>query len=1009
MAVGRRFLVVLAALCAPLSVLAATASAAPVQVSDVVARPIAFNGTCAPGAGASAPDAPAATHRDFCVAFNLNTATDDVKKLTISLPAGVVGDPGATPRCTFPADSSSAGNCTAVNQVGDVKASASLDGLGATLNLAGEIYNITPHAGEPARLGIALHPSPSLPGVPIGDTFLQTAIRVRVPDAGLDSITADVPNTASGLPISLKSQSLKLWGSNAPTRHGTMAKPFMTLPTRCDTPAHSTVSVQSYGGESTAAPADFNVTQCDQVPFTPDLEVGPTTAPADTPGEAWAKLIVPTADTGSGDNARRQAYLKDVALQLPAGLALNPPLANGLIPCTPEQFAKDVDAKPGCPDNTVMGTVEFRTPIFPGEVLGGKVYFGTPLPGKPLVNFISVEDPRLRVKLVGYATIDPDTTAITAHFEDQPQVPFESFKFTYIDPGDGRATLTSPTVCTTYPVTAAMTPWGGGATKAPTKTFDVNDCPAPAFTPTISASVSNPTAGGDTGLSVHIERPDRQKRLEQLTVSLPAGLTGRLPAVPACKVADARSASCPDASQVGTAAVAVGTGKAPLNLPGKVYLTEGFENAIAGLAVVVDTKVPALDLGKVAVLQKLVLRPDTGIDVVSEALPQKLQGIPTVYRSIDLTIDKPGFMRNATSCGAQQIHATFSSVGGEMTAASDAPYQATGCESLPFAPKIATKLGANGETGTNKHPPLQVTITQADGEAAQARTVVTLPENIGVDLKNLGGLCTDAQLQSSSCPANSKIGTVTADTPLLPQQLSGGVYLVTPDKPGLPGIALDLGLVRLKGSVEIKGRLTTTFASIPDVPLRKLTLNLTGGPKGSLTTTVDQCTKKPVFDATFGSQSGKTLSVKSPAELVGCLGVASSSSGLRVTGALTGLRKKRPAFTLKATSPKALKELRITLPKQLKASSKALRTKGRLLMAGKRTKKGTLRVTSGRLSFKTPKGKSTKSLSVSLPRGILKLGKGKTIKVGQKLTFTIRAVGTNGKAETVKLTLKTRK
>jgi hypothetical protein len=1006
MVVGRRFFVLVATLAASLVGVVSTAAAAPVGVSDVVARPIAFNGTCAPGAGASPADAPAATHRDFCVAFSLNTATDDIRKLTVSLPAGVVGDPGATPRCTFPADNSSAGNCTASNQVGQVTASAGLDGLGLTLNLQGEIYNITPHAGEPARLGIALHPNPSVLG--IGDTFLQTAIRVRVPDAGLDSITADIPDTASGLPISLKSQSLKLWGSNA--RHGSMSKPFMTLPTRCDTPAHSVISVQSYGGETTSAPADFNVTQCNQVPWTPDLEVGPAVARADTPGEAWAKLIVPTTDTGTGDNARRQAYLKDVALQLPAGLALNPPLANGLIPCQPEQFAQSVDAPPSCPANTVMGTVEFRTPIFPGEVLGGKVYFGQPLPGKPLVNYISVEDPRLRVKLVGYATIDPDTTAITAHFDDQPQVPFESFKFTYIDPGDGRATLTSPVACGTYPVTAAMTPWGGGATKAPTKTFDINDCPPPAFSPSISASVSNPQAGGDTGLAVHIERPDRQKRLESLTVSLPPGLTGRLTAVPACTVADARASSCPAASQVGTAGVSVGTGPAPLNLPGKVYLTEGYDNAIAGLAVTVDTKVPALDLGKVTVLQKLVLRPDTGIDVISEPLPQKLQGIPTVYRTIDLNIDKAGFMRNATSCAAQTIHATFSSVGGEMTAASDAPYQATACDQLPFAPKIATKLGAPGETGVGKHPPLQVTITQADGEAAQARTVVTLPDKIGVDLKNLGGLCTDAQLQSSSCPANSKIGTVTADTPLLPQQLSGGVYLVTPDKPGLPGIALDLGLVRLKGSVEIKGRLTTTFASIPDVPLRRLTLNLAGGPKGSLTTTVDQCKQKPTFDAVFSSQSGTTLSVKSPAELVGCTDVAASSTGLRVTGALTGLRKRQPALALKATAPKALKELRITLPKALKAAStKTLKREGRLLLAGKRTKKGTMTVKSNRLTFRTPKGKSTKSLSVSLPRGILKLAKGKKVKVGQKLVFTVRVVGTNNKAESVKLTLKARK
>lgn len=1003
MAVGRRFFVV-AALGASFAGLGSTAAAAPVGVSGVVARPIAAGADCSPGTGTPA-DGPAGSHRDFCVAFALDSTVDDVQKITIGLPAGVVGDPGATPRCTF--SGGGKGNCTATNQVGTVASTVSTT-LGDQ-DLTGEVYNLAPQSGEPARLGIAL--DGGLVGG-LSPTYLQTAVRVRVPDAGLNSITDNVPNTASILgvptPISVKSMALNLWGGV--NHHPTMSKPFMTLPTRCDVPAASTISVVSYGGETTTGGGAFAVTACDQVPWTPDLEVGPAVAPADTPTEAWAKLTVPATDTGTGDGARRQAYLKDVALQLPAGLALNPPLANGLIPCQPEQFAQSVDAPPACPADTVMGTVEFRTPIFPGEVLGGKVYFGQPLPGKPLVNYISVEDPRLRVKLVGYATVDPDTTAVTAHFDDQPQVPFESFKFTYIDPGDGRATLTSPVTCGTYPVTAAMTPWGGGATKAPTKTFDVNGCPPPAFSPSISAAVSDPKAGGDTGLAVHIERPDRQKRLEQMTVSLPPGLTGRLTAVPPCAVADARASACPAASQVGSAAVSVGTGPAPLKLPGTVYLTEGYDGAIAGLAVTVDTKVPALDLGRVTVLQKLVLRPDSGIDVVSEPLPQKLQGIPTVYRTIDLNIDKPGFLRNATSCAAQTIHATFSSAGGEMTAASDAPYQATACDQLPFAPKVTTKLGAPGETGARRHPPLQVTITQGDGEAAQARTVVTLPDKIGVDLKNLSGVCTDAQLQSGSCPAGSKIGTVTADTPLLRQQLSGGVYLVAPAKPGLPGIALDLGLVRLKGSVAINGRLTTTFASIPDVPLRRLTLNLTGGPKGSLTTTVDQCKLKPTFDAVLTSQAGTTLAVKSPAELVGCTGVAASSTGLRVTGALSGLRSKRPALTLKATAPRALKELRITLPRSLTAASaKTLRRKGRLLLAGRRTIKGMMSVKANRLTFRTPKGKGSRSLAIALPRGVLKLAHASTVKVGQKLVFTVRVVGTNNKAESVRLALKARK
>ena len=143
--------------------------------------------------------------------------------------------------------------------------------------------------------------------------------------------------------------------------------------------------------------------------------------------------------------------------------------------------------------------MEFVAPLFPGKTLTGKVYFGTPRPGVPLVNYISVEDPRLRLKLGGYATIDPNTTAITAHFTDQPQVPFESFKFVYTDPGDGRATLTSPTACGDYGVTADMTPWNGGAPSSPRATpSGWSTARRRAFAPQLGVSVANPQAGGPT-------------------------------------------------------------------------------------------------------------------------------------------------------------------------------------------------------------------------------------------------------------------------------------------------------------------------------------------------------------------------------------------------------------------------------------------------------------------------------------------------------------------------------
>jgi hypothetical protein len=937
-------------------------------------------------------------HRDFCIAFHTDTSADDLKGLTLSLPAGVVGDPTAAPTCSQSAFVNSGGDCGPANQVGTVSSTVDTGFPLGVQTITGEVYNLSASSTQPAVLGIALDAG-------IGSltpVYVRSAVRVRVADAGLDSVTTDpVPNsiTILGLPVSISVQSmaLTLWGTKVD--HPSLGAPFISLPTRCDVPAQTTLTTTSYGGQTSGGSASFMPTACDQLPFNPSLQVGPSTTPADTPGEASAKLIIPATDKNAGtENARRQAYLKDVALKLPAGLALSAPLANGLIPCTPEQFGFGIDAPPQCPASSEMGRVEFVTPLFPNSTLTGKVYFGVPRPGVPLVNYISVEDPRLRLKLGGFATIDPDTTAVTAHFTDQPQVPFTSFEFIYTDPGDGRATLTSPVACGDYAVTADMTPWGGGATQSPTNAFKVIDCQPPIFAPELGASVADTQAGGPAALTVHIGRPDKNLRLQDAKVSLPPGLTGRLPAVPACDVDVARANGCSDASLVGSARVSVGTGPMPLALPGKVYLTKGFDGAIAGLAVSVDTKVPALDLGTIVVMNKLILRPDAGIDVQTESLPQKLEGIPTVYRSIDLTIDRKGFMQNATSCAAQPLHGTFTAVGG-TTATADAPYAATGCDKLPFAPKLSATIGGAGQVAKGSHPPLSVTIEQADGQAAMSRTVVSLPAGVGVDLKNLGAVCAAAQLAAGACPAGSKIGTVSAVTPLLPGTLSGNVYLTQGAKLGaLPGIALDLGLIRLQGSVALGSRLVTTFENIPDVPLAKLVLNLTGGPKGALSTIKSICGQVPTVQAIYGAHSGATGKASVDATVLGCAPLSGS-------GDLYGIAKKRPTLRLSLIATHALKSLRVKLPSTLKPASAArVRKNGRLVLSGKKLKGSSVKWSAGRVAFTAPKGKSARTLDVTLPRGVLRIVR--RIKAGSTQTFTVTGVTTAGKKVTAKIKVK---
>ncbi|WP_324342078.1 hypothetical protein [Baekduia sp.] len=983
---GHRWIVAVGVLCCALFGMTGAASAT-VTPTNVSAKPC--SGTYQAG-----------SHRDFCIAFDLANggSSDDAKDLVLDLPAGVVGDPTAATTCARADFLASSHSCPAGSRVGDVSSiiDTGIPLVGEGLTASGEIYNLAPTATEPARLGILLNQGAGA----LSPVALEAPVRVRVADAGLRSITAGIPRRIT-LPlvgesdITITHMALTLWGPKAGTGRD-MGKPFITLPTRCDVPATTTLSVTSYENATASATGSFIPSGCGNLPFTPQLQVGPATSPADTPGEASATLMID--DTPNSDSAIRQAYLKDVDLKLPVGLQLNPPLANGLEPCTPEQFGFGIDAPPGCPASSEMGRVEFVTPLFPGATLTGKVYFGTPRPGVPLVNFISVEDARLRLKLGGFATIDPDTTAVTAHFTDQPQVPFTSFKFIYTDPGDGRATLTSPTACGDYSVTADMTPWGGGAVASPNNTFKVIDCQPPTFAPGLSASLPDTQAGGDAALTVNILRPDKNLRLLDAKVSLPPGLTGKLPAVPACEVADARANACTDASLVGSAKVAVGTGPMPLSLPGKVYLTKGFDGGIAGLAVSVNTNVPAMDLGTVVVMNKLVLRPDTGIDVVTEDLPQSLQGIPTAYRSIDLTIDRKGFMQNATSCAANPLHGTFTAVGG-TTATADAPYQATGCDKLAFSPKLTASVGSAGEVAKGKHPPLKVTIEQPAGQAAMSRTVVSLPDGIGVDLKNLKSVCADAQLQSGTCPAASKIGGVTAETPLLPTRLSGGVYLTQgATKGGLPGIALDLGLLRLKGTVALGKRLVTTFEGIPDVPLRRLVLDLSGGPRAVLATSKGLCDQDPTVQATYGAHSGAKGNQTVKATVIGC-------APLSGTGELYGVAKQRPTLrlTLAATAP--LRELRLKLPSTLKiASSAAVKKSGRLVMANKKLKGATVRWSKGRIAFKAPKGKTARAIQLTLPRGVLRLKR--KVKSGSSQTLTVTGIRSDGKTVSAKIKVK---
>jgi hypothetical protein len=942
------------------------AANADVTVSNVVAHPITPNATCQTGA---AVDAPAGSHRDLCVSFDVGqTGDDDMKSLTIHMPPGLIGDPSATPKC--PQATFTSGTCPPDTQVGTVSTTAVT--LGVPVPLSGTVSNLEANADEPARLGINI-------SALVATIRLQTSIRTRLTDYGLDTATADIPNTAAGLDTTITHMALTLWGPTS--AHSTLAKPFITVPTSCE-PATVGIDAGAYNGAGASASDTFTPTDCAGVPFTPSLAITPKQAPPDTPGEATATLKVPAA---VGDD-RVQANVRRVELKLPAGLSLSPGMANGLTACTEAQFGLKEDRAPQCPASSEIGDVRFDTPLLGS--LTGKVYFGTPTPTAKLRNFVAVEDPRLRVKLIGDVTVDPQTGQVTNVFNDAPQVPFSEFFFRY--KGGSRAVLSSPSTCGRFSATATMTPYSGTAAQAPSDFGDVVGC-SPAFGPALGLASSTTAAGADTALTVRIERPDGQAHLLRSTVSLPPGLAGRLGSVPPCPVAQARAAACGEESRVGSARVVVGNGPEPLALGARVYLTAGFGGGVAGLAIVVPASVGPIDLGTVVTLAKLNLRPDVGIDVATEDLPQLVGGVPTVYRTIDLTIDRPGFMINPTSCAALPAHGAFTATDGE-SAAADTAYQPTGCDHQPYAPKLAATIGARGQTGAGAHPPLTTVVTQAPGEANTRHVEVTLPKGLGADPKALARACPAAQLAANTCPKSAVVGSVRADTSLLPVPLQGPVLIVKPQNGVLPELSLELhGAIdlRLRATVGFGpgGRLKTVFDGIPDVPLSRLALTLNGGKSGIVAAGKSLCGSSALkLDASFESHGGAKRSQTVRAQ-VPC--GATSSNGLKATATLTGVKHRHPALRLRVSAPTRVRELRVTLPRQLRARlhKRSMRGNGRTVIV------------------KLPKA-GKRSADVRLAKGALRLAG--RLKVGQRVTFRVTAIRVNGKKLSGRTSARTR-
>ena len=922
----------------------------------------------------------------------------------------------ATPAFANSTTAAIASSCPADTLVGSVEIVATMGPAAATA--IGNVYNVEPLGSEVVRLGIVsrVFEGGKLIYAPTPPTPMTASLRST--DYGADSFSLDMPKMVSlddtgNFPteeemdkdITVKSIDFLLCGlapvAPVPRDSGVRSctdpvlpggqKPFVTNPTSCaaattSVDVFSWASPNSYPGtpDASATSSPFTPTDCGSVPFAPTIDVerqDPATGYQKEQAGAPVGYTVAVEYPYDEDAAIYQSHLKRAEVTLPAGVALNPGASVGLEACTDAQFGfvpgnysssplnSGFDANaPNCPADSNIGTAKVWTPLVdadptttPLDPLTGEVYFAQPTQADPWRLFVNVEGGGVRVKLRSTVTPDPQTGQLKTVFDDNPQTPFTRFELALR--GGDRAILRNPTSCGNYTASAALTGWSGAAAN-PTDSFPVNSGCPPAtqpFGPTFGVSSNTAQAAAGVNSTYTIERPDGHQLLSRLHLSHPAGLLGSLAAAPLCPLAQAQAGTCDQASEVGSIKVLVDTGGSLLTLPGQLYLAAPLvAGDAASLAVVVPVKVGPIDLGRVVVMNNVRLRPtDQGIEVISGPIPTIFAGVPIAVRKVEIAINRNGFLRNPTGCNQRPYGITFTSNLGASAPVS-VPFNATGCEALPFQPKLRLIAGAEGQTKERTHPPLRAIVTQTEGEANLAKSVVVLPDILRpntVQFNKPGALCQDAQLAARACPATSQVGTASATTPLLPAPLSGPVYIVQQAGNPLPKLA-----VLLQGQIEIllnaqsalQGiRTATTFDAIPDTPISSFDLRLNGGENGILNAWSDLCTASPTptGNSTFTGQNGKTYSATPKLEVEGC---TNSTPGIKIM-----------TKSVRATKRSVAKvRLRCLAESQCKGRV-TLQTRGKVRVSAKRKRSKRKKLTLGRRSFTIAAGK-TRTVKVKL-------------------------------------------
>jgi NHL repeat len=537
------------------------------------------------------------------------------RDLVFHFPPGFFGDPNAMAhKCTLSELISAevfVPECPAESEVGQLHAEFRNKKL-FTEGQTGAVFSMVPPPGVTVQLATHL----IKPNV---------FIDVGVPAGGDSGATATVTGVPVTAPV-LRSIVTLFSGPPAGSK-----KPFLTLPTACNGPLTSTMSMDSYQEpghfvkatsvtrNGTGAPAGMS--NCAPLVFPPTIETKPDVTNASSSSGLSAGVHI-SQKAALNPTGLAESGLRDLTVTLPAGVALNPADADGLEACSEELagftgFAEfNPNLEPGdrtatftselsnpllpgtnfCPNGSKIGTVKIRSPLLPNPIEGA-VYLAAqeanPFGGL-LAMYLVAEDPvsGTIVKQTGKVSLCESVGEvldgvsceapgqIVTTFKNIPNLPLEEAELHFF--GGERAPLRTPSRCGTYTTKASFIPWDGNGPVNTISSFQIehgpNGGPCPGaslpFNTSANAGSTNIQAGAFTSFTLSAIRHDGEQNVQSLRGTLPPGLSGRISNVAVCPEPQANEGTCPAGSEIGETTVTVGVGSHPFKVTGgKLYLT----------------------------------------------------------------------------------------------------------------------------------------------------------------------------------------------------------------------------------------------------------------------------------------------------------------------------------------------------------------------------------------------------------------------------------------------------